>query len=263
MFRWAGRCAPWRPFRLLRRLKPPYHLYGGVLFDGRRRKPPNPSPGRHGATQWRAKRRHFREDHRVDSVQDSTRAWHASVSRGSTPLLFSCDGNGCGQLRHRAHGQATRPMAPYDAQDASEKVRLEERYKPSLELLSTFDQDAFARAAAMRNPPGGTSETFPFFSGWLWKRYQDGGGVVNWKDGGSTSWTTGCATRERATRSTRRAWFVTCPSIASQCERNKLPNGNAPTAGIRSVPRRRRRPASVSRAPARGPIDASKYSAER
>ena len=62
-------------------------------------------------------------------------------------------------------------MAPYDAQDASEKVRLEERYKPSLDLLSTFDQDAFASAAAM-HPPGGKSEdaTMPFFSGWLWKR---------------------------------------------------------------------------------------------
>lgn len=97
--------------------------------------------------------------------------------------MSSCDGNGCGELRHRARGKQPDRMAPYDAQDASEKERLEERYKPSLDLLSTFDQDAFARAAAMRNPPGGSKEdeTMPFFSGWLWKRYQDGGGVVNWK----------------------------------------------------------------------------------
>jgi len=135
-------------------------------------------------------------------------------------------------------GQATRPMAPYDAQDASEKVRLEERYKPSLDLLSTFDQDAFARAAAKRNPPGGTSETFPFFSGWLWKRYQDGGGVVNWK----RRWFYLMDDRLCYTRTgdeideTCVVRYVPLDRVAMRAK--WLPNGNAPTAGIRSVPRK-------------------------
>ena len=130
-------------------------------------------------------------------------------------------------------------MAPYDAQDASEKVRLEERYKPSLDLLSTFDQDAFARAAAM-HPPGGKSEdaTMPFFSGWLWKRYQDGGGVVRWK----RRWFYLMDDRLCYTRTgdeideTRVVRYVPLDRVAVRAK--WAPNGNAPTAGIRPVPRK-------------------------
>lgn len=94
-------------------------------------------------------------------------------------------------------------MAPYDAQDDAEKARLEERYKPVMDLRSTFHQRTFEKAASRtetfvdegnefmgfsvknpetrREPHDDSISDIPFFSGWLWKRYQGDGGGVHWK----------------------------------------------------------------------------------
>jgi hypothetical protein len=130
-------------------------------------------------------------------------------------------------------------MAPYDAEDDSEKARLEDRYKPSLDLRSIFDHDAFALAASQNQNEekkrGTSRHEVAFFSGWLWKRYQGDGGGVNWKK----RWFYLMDDRLCYTRTgnevdeTCVVRYIPLDRIALRAK--WVPKGNAPTVGIASV----------------------------
>ena len=166
----------------------------------------NPSPGCQGATQCRSDDRFstlaIRENMGEEGITPSA-LLNKTLSRRATHCCGAID-----------------VMAPYDAQDDAEKARLEERYKPVMDLRSTFHQRTFEKAASRtetfvdegneftdsrsRIPRlEGSHMTTPFQTsrssrgGCGSGTRETAGGYIG-KSGGSISWTTGCATHEPA-----------------------------------------------------------------